>query len=226
MKRKNPLVTGEVYHIFNRSIADYKIFNDDYDYQRMFYLINYFQIKKPPCKFTNFINLKEVRQKGFFDYFNLVTKENEKLTQLIAYCFMPTHIHLTIKQLKLGGISIFMSNILNSYSRYFNTKHKRRGPLWESKFCNVLVTKDEQLLHLTRYIHLNPVTAKLVNKPEDWKFSSFREYAEDTEVNQQICQYSDLLEIKPNEYKKFVRDRASCQRELAKIKKIMIDNQI
>lgn len=225
MKRKNPLVSGEVYHIFNRSIANYKIFNDNLDYLRMFYLINYFQVKELPCKFTNFINLKQVRQKGFFDYFNLLTRDSEKLIQLVAYCFMPTHIHLIIKQLKPDGVSIFMSNILNSYTRYFNTKHKRKGPLWESKFCNVLVSKDEQLLHLTRYVHLNPVTAKLVNKPEDWKFSSYREYLE-TRENINICHFLDLLDIKPKEYKNFVRDGITYQQELAKIKKIMIDNEI
>jgi putative transposase len=79
---------------------------------------------------------------------------------------MPTHIHLVLRQLKDGGISKFMSNILNSYSRYFNIKHNRKGPLWEGRFRKVLVGSDEQLLHLTRYVHLNPVTACLVDKPK------------------------------------------------------------
>jgi len=223
MRRKDPLITDQVYHIFNRSIAEYKIFNDTKDYQRMFYLINFFQIKEPPCKFANFINLKQVQQMGFLNYLNSITKEDEKIVQLIAYCFMPTHIHLVIKQLSANGTSIFMSNILNSYSRYFNTKHKRKGPLWESKFQNVLVNKDGQLLHLTRYIHLNPVTTKLVNRPNDWEFSSYKEYIGDISDNEKICNYDDLLETKPLEYKKFVKERISYQRELAILKKISID---
>ena len=223
MRRKNPLVAGEVYHIFNRSIAEYKIFNDTKDYERMFCLINFFQIKEPPCKFADFIDLKHVRQEGFLNYLNSMTKKDEKLVQLIAYCFMPTHIHLIIKQLSPNGISIFMSNILNSYTRYFNTKHRRKGPLWESKFQNVLVDKDEQLLHLTRYVHLNPVTAKLVNKPGDWTFSSFNEYINETNEDQKVCKYDELLEINPSEYKKFLKERISYQRELAILKKSTID---
>ena len=129
MKRKNPLVNGQVYHIFNRSIAEYKIFNDTKDYQRLLYLINFFQLKELPCKFANFINSKQVQQNGFLNYLNSITKDDENLVQLIAYCFMPTHIHLVLKQLSTDGISTFMSNVLNSYSRYFNTRHKRKGPL-------------------------------------------------------------------------------------------------
>jgi putative transposase len=223
MRRKDPLINGQVYHIFNRSIAEYKIFNDAQDYQRMFHLINFFQMKELPCKFANFMNLKHVRQEGFLNYFNLIAQKDEKLIQLIAYCFMPTHIHLIIKQLSPSGISTFMSNILNSYTRYFNTKHRRKGPLWESKFQNVLVDKDEQLLHLTRYVHLNPVTAKLVNNPGDWIFSSFNEYTSETNEDQKICEYDELLKINPSEYKKFLKERISYQRELAILKKSTID---
>jgi putative transposase len=134
---------------------------------------------------------------------------------------MPTHIHLILKQLAPSGISIFVGNVLNSYTRYFNLKHHRKGPLWESKFQNILVKGDEQLLHLTRYIHLNPVTALLTDKPQNWKFSSYNEYLGQT--NYPICQYKDLIEFDQNKYKKFVLDRISYQRELAIIKKITLD---
>ena len=69
-----------------------------------------------------------------------------------------------------------MRRLLNSYTRYFNEKIKRKGPLWEGRFKKVLVNSDEQLLHLTRYVHLNPVSAGIVEKPEDWPCSSYREY--------------------------------------------------
>jgi putative transposase len=134
---------------------------------------------------------------------------------------MPTHLHLILKQLKHNGISIFMNNILNSYTRYFNTKHKRKGPLWEARFKNILIEKDEYLLHLTRYIHLNPVTASLINKPEDWLASSYREYIEKNA--EKICQYDDVLKTEPISYKQFVDDRISYQRELAKIKQYLFD---
>lgn len=223
MKRKIPLVTGEVYHIYSRSIADFKIFNDSQDYQRMCNLFKYYQVAEPPAKFTIFMKLEGVKREGFSNYLARLTKDQEKIVQVIAYCLMPTHIHLTLKQLSPNGISTFMGNILNSYSRYFNTKYHRKGPLWESKFENVLVKDDEQLFHLTRYLHLNPVTAGLVDKPEDWIYSSYKEYTEDMADIIRICQYDDLIEIQPKKYKRFVKDRISYQRDLAKIKKILIE---
>jgi len=221
MIRKNALAQNQIYHIFNKSIADYKILNNKSDYERMFYLMRYFQIENPPTKFSYFMELKEVQQIGFFNYFDIITRDQTIIVEIIAYCLMSTHIHLILKQLISPGISDYMSNILNSYSRYFNTKHERKGPLWEGKFQNVPVENNEQLIHLTRYLHLNPVTAHLVERPQDWKFSSYNEYIGNTD--RLVCQFNNLLEIMPKNYKKFVNDRISYQRELALIKKHLLD---
>lgn len=220
--KKDLLVTGEVYHIFSRSIADFEIFNNSIEFDRFKQLIKYYQIKNE-LRFSDFIELKNVQVMGFNNFFNMVSKDKDKLVQIIAYCIMPTHFHLIIKQLKENGISNYMNDILNSYTRYFNTKHKRKGPLWETRFKSVLVKTDEQLLHLTRYIHLNPVTAKLVSRPEKWAFSSYLEYISGINGTLSICQFDDILEIKPLVYRKFVNDRISYQRELAKIKSMIID---
>ena len=116
-----------------------------------------------------------------------------------------------------------MSNVLNSYTRFFNTKYDRKGPLWVGRFKNIPIESDEQLLHLTRYVHLNPVTAKLVNQAEEWKHSSYREYIQKPNKPQTICHYSDVLDIKQTEYQDFVHDHASYQRELAAIKNLAIE---
>jgi len=223
MPRKYPLITSQTYHIFSRSIANFKIFNITQDFQRMIKLFYYFQIKNPPTKFSYFIRYKEAKSLDFFDLFDSLTKDHPKLIQIIAYCLMPTHIHLILKQLQNNGISIFLNNTLNSYTRYFNTCHKRKGPLWEQRFKNILVENDEQLLHLTRYIHLNPVTAMLVNNPEEWQFSSFSEYLG---INKQksLCLFDDLLKISPQEYKKFVNERIDYQKWLKKIKDLCLES--
>lgn len=221
MQRKIILAEGETYHVFSRSIANFNILNSMADYQRMLYLIKYFQLQKTPTKFSYFIALKSVQQFGFFSYLDSITENDPKSVQIIAYCLMPTHLHFILKQLSSKGVSEFMSNVLNSYSRYFNTKHRRKGPLWESKFQNVRIENDEQLIHLTRYLHLNPVTAHLTEQPQDWQYSSYKEYIEKTDYS--FCQYNDLLTIKPKEYHKFVMDRKSYQRELAIIKKQLIE---
>lgn len=221
MKRKDQLIEDQIYHIFSRSIAEYQIFNDEYDFQRMINLFIFFQIQEPPASFSVYTRLEKVQQDGFIKSFAPFAQEQEKIVQIIAYCLMPTHVHLILKQLKPSGISIFMGNVLNSYTRYFNTKHHRKGPLWESKFKNVLIESDEQLLHLTRYLHLNPTSAFLVKKPQDWKFSSYKEYL--SQINYPICQFDDLLTLRPKEYKTFVQDRIAYQRELSIIKKQLID---
>jgi len=222
MIRKKPLVNGEVYHIFNRSIANFVIFNDENEYERMRQLFKYYIVNNG-LKFSNFIELKSVQQVGFNNILNIITKDKDKLIQIIAYCLMPTHIHLALKQLTDNGISDFMQKTLNSYSTYFNIAHKRKGPLWESRFKSVLIESDEQLNHLVRYTHLNPTTASLVNSPEDWLYSSYREYLGEVNPSQTICQFNDVLDIKPSLYRKFVNDQVSYQRSLAKIKNLVVD---
>ncbi len=222
MLRKTSLETGNVYHIFSKSIAGFKIFTRERNFLRIFDAVKYYQIENPPLSFSHFIRVdKSSKGVHLRKISNYPGNKQDKIVDIIAYCFMPTHIHLVLRQLKDSGISIFMSKVLNSYARYFNTLYKRKGPLWEGPFQNVLVESDEQLYHLTRYIHLNPVTACLVDKPEDWIFSSYREYLSISK--EKICQYDDLFEIFPEEYKEFVEERKIEQRELAMLKKLMLD---
>jgi len=70
---------------------------------------------------------------------------------------MENHFHLILKQISRDAITTFMRCIMNSYTKYFNKKYERVGPLFQGKFKALLVDKDEYLLHLTRYIHLNPI---------------------------------------------------------------------
>ena len=221
MSRKDKLVVGEIYHVFSKSIAGFKIFNNRFDFTRMLSAIRYYQREGLVEKFSRFIEHKKSNKKK--NYFYDFLQNKEKIVEVVAYCFMPTHIHLVLKQLKKNGISIFMKTILNSYSRYFNTKLKRKGPLWEGRFKNVLVDRDEQLIHLTRYIHLNPTTAHLVDKPQEWESSSYREYLGSESEEDIVCRYEDLLSIQPGSYKEFVDDRIDYQRSLATIKNLMLD---
>lgn len=112
-----------------------------------------------------------------------------------------------------------MKNILDSYTRYFNIKNKRKGPLWQGRFKSVLVENDEQLLHLTRYIHLNPTSDGLVNFPEDWFYSSYNEYLKRSD--DKICNYSEHIYIDPEKYKEFVESRENYQKQLNVIKHLL-----
>lgn len=218
--RKDPLVNNEYYHIYTRSIAGFKVFNDSSDYERMIELINLYRFIDFEYKYSSFKVLDIVHQNTILDRLN---NDNHVYIEIISYCIMPTHIHFILKQTADSGISKYIGKVLNSYTKYFNLKHKRQGPLWSSRFKSVLVKNDEQLLHLTRYVHLNPTSAGLAKKPSDWAYSSYSEYI-DQEFHNKICSYNGLFDISAKEYAKFVLDRKDYQRSLSIIKNYLIDN--
>ena len=224
MSRKDILVSGEIYHVFNKSIAGYKIFNTDPDYSRITAMLHYFNVKHRGVKFANFIKSENMAD-SVQTHTHIIksgSDMNERRVEIIAYCIMPTHLHLILRQLSDKGISSYMSDVLNSYTRYFNIKQNRKGPLWESRFKNVLVQTDGQLQHLTRYIHLNPVTSYLVDSPEIWHASSYNEYLSKDGI-ENICKYEDVLDITPDLYRKFVEDRVTYQRDLKQIKDLILE---
>ncbi len=223
MKRKEVLQTGEIYHVFNKSIAGYKIFNNDGEFERIRQLLCYYRCRGAQIQYWNFLKSANVNVQGFYKHAYTLHKEFGELVQIIAFCIMPTHIHLILKQQVNDGIRRFIGNVLNSYARFFNIKHNRKGPLWVGRFKNVRVSSDEQLLHLTRYVHLNPVTAYLVEQPEKWEFSSYQEYVNGANIPQEkkLCAYGTFVEMKPSEYRRFVMDQKDYQRELANIKQFI-----
>jgi len=223
MTRKDPLATGEIYHIYNKSIAGFIIFNYAVEFLRMRNMFLYYQSKNTNISFAQFIEGNKITNGNFCKFFYRLSQNRNKIVQIIAYCIMPTHLHIILKQLEENGISVFMGNVLNSYSRYFNIKRKRKGPLWQGRFQNKRIKTDEQLLHLTRYIHLNPVTDYLVNDPLLWSWSSYKEYVSNITNEQRICDYNDILNIKSDEYESFLKDRVSYQRELKKIKNLLLE---
>ena len=208
--RKDILATDCLYHVFNRSIAEFKIFRNKFDYRRFLEAATYYQIDNPPIKLSVYKKSPKKYQ---------LPKEDQ-LIKIIAYCLMPTHFHFILCQSKNLGVSTFINRLLNSYTHYFNNKYKRKGPLWEGRFKTVIIRSEEQLLHLTRYLHLNPVTDHLVEKPEQWQFSSYQEYVRNKE---NICSFKKFLDIKPREYIKFVLARKDYQRKLARIKDLLLE---
>lgn len=186
----------------------------------MLNVLNLFRFTEFNYKYSIFDILGKTTQLAIIDDLN----KNSLIIELIAYCLMPTHIHLLIKQIAENGISKYLSRTLNSYTRYFNIKHHRSGPLWEGRFKSVLVKGDEQLLHLTRYMHLNPTSANLVKSPQDWPFSSYHEYIDDVEDQNRLCNFKELISCSPSQYRKFTEDQKSYQQELSLIKNLMIEN--
>ena len=169
--RKVPLEVDTVYHVCSKSIAGYEIFRNISEFDRMVNLVSYYNQRDLQQSYSDHIRY------GNSDGHDIIEKqEGEDLLKIIAYCIMPTHLHLLLMQKSEWDITNYMRKILNSYSHYFNRSTKRKGPLWEGKFKNIKVENDDQLLHLTRYLHLNPSTSYDVKKPEHWVHSSYLEY--------------------------------------------------
>jgi len=219
--RKDVLTNDHYYHVYSRSIAKFVVFNNAEEYSRMIEILKLYRFSDFNYKYSRFIGLEPEYQQAII---NGLKKEGSALINIISYCLMPTHIHFILKQVMDKGISKYISRVLNSYARFFNVKHRRVGPLWAGRFKSVLVSGDEQMLHLTRYHHLNPTSANLVMRPEDWKYSSYREYIQLDGDKEQICSLGDILDINPREYTKFVSDRISYQKEISKIKNIILDD--
>lgn len=212
------------YHIFNKSIAGFVIFRDKPDYQRMLNSLRYYQYScsNAHISLSVFLDRPDVRQHGFSYCFPMRSKDQCPRVKIIAYCLMPTHFHLILKQVIDGGISKFMSDTLNSYTRYFNLRYNRKGPLWVGRFKSVDIEDDDQFLHLTRYIHLNPTTDRLVEKPGDWPYSSYKEYLTNENCRHQICELDDCVRITPADYRTFVEERIQDQQNLAILKRFKL----
>jgi len=222
--RKTPLITGEIYHVLNRSIEQKPIFADRIDYRRCVEAFSLYRFLKPPMRLSLFRKLSfEERRKTMME----LTKQGERLIDIICYCLMPNHIHFLVKQLYDSGISTFMRKFTDSYSRYFNTKHKRIGHLFQGAFRAIRIETNEQLLHVSRYIHLNPVTAFII-QPQDletYQWSSIAEFIKTPNQNQKICQSKIILDqfSSEKEYKNFLLDQVDYARKLKSIEHLIME---
>ena len=211
--RKVILATDETYHIFNRSLRQVPIFTNKRESYLFLMAARYYLQPNPPVKFSIY------RQQQNKYQVNL----SKTLVKIIAYCLMPNHFHFILTQLEGDGIKTFIHKLTCSYSHYFNIKHEQKGSIFESKFKAVRVENQEQLIHLSRYIHLNPVTDFLVEDPEEYSYSSYKIYLTKEKVD--FVDPSDVLvDFKSVEsYKKFVLDQKDYQRELNKIRHLLFE---
>ena len=177
--RKIKIIQGEYYHIFNRGNNKQLIFNDERDWIRLLFLILYLQ---SPLTFYNI-----TRQTNYFvkhRVFNISGEVIKKIienrhVELVSFTFMPNHFHLILRELKEGGISHYMQRILNGYTKYFNTKYKTSGHLFQGPFQAVHIKDDNQLLYLSAYIHRNIREIKeWTDKEHLFPWSSYQDYIE------------------------------------------------
>lgn len=220
--RLTPLVNDQIYHVFNRGINHQPTFLNKLEYKRAKFTIDYYKFSNLPIKLSRFLQLSNDDRSKIL---NNLKKENDKLVEIFAFCLMPNHFHFLLKQVKDKGISKFLGNFQNSYTRYFNTKGKRDGSLFLDQFKAVLIKTDEQLIHISRYIHLNPYTSYVVKDFDEllnYPWSSLSEYLEN---KPDICALDIIMGFfkRTKDYQEFIKDQSDYQRQLQKIQHLSLE---
>ena len=189
--RKEQFTNNEIYHLTVKGIDGNLIFKDINDYYRGVFSIYEFNNLKP----VNIQKRRELRR-SFKNKVRLgrtspnFDDERDKIVEILAFCFMPNHIHLLVRQLKDNGITIFMRKFGTGYGGYFNRKYNRQGHLFQNKFNAVRIKNDDQLRVVFAYIHTNPLSlvfpkwkeVKIENPDqalrflEKYKWSSYLDY--------------------------------------------------
>ena len=156
--RKTSFAVGEYYHLYNRGNSKQKIFLDKKDYDHFLKLLYI-------CNSENNFVLRDIGE-SLFDF-----DRNNIFVYIGAYCLMPNHFHILVKEKEEGGITKFMQKFSTAYVMYINTKYKRTGSLFEGKFKSQYLNTDKYLKYIFSYIHLNPL--KLINK--NWRTSIIKD---------------------------------------------------
>ncbi len=222
-QRKTLLINDQIYHVFNRGIARMPIFSSLNDFYRFIEVVEYCRFANTPVSFSH---LKKLSAEQRTVVLHALQKENNVQIEILCFCLMDNHFHFLVKQITKEGISTWMSNVQNGYAKYYNVKHQRIGPLFQPRFQAVRIETNEQLLHVSRYIHLNPSTGYLVTieNLSQYPWSSLSCYLDDTSkysfVNSELV--LALINGKKN-YQEFVFDQAAYQRELADIKHLTLE---
>ncbi|MDD5167284.1 MAG: transposase [Syntrophales bacterium] len=151
-------------------------------------------------------------EEDFKKYLDLLHLYKEKYHfRLYHYVMMTNHVHLVIEPSKEGGdLSEIMKGINLSYARHYKRKYSHTGHFWQDRYKSIMISKDEYLLACGSYVELNPVRAKMVEAPKDYRWSSYRVYAygeRDDLVDEHpvYLQLSDAEEERRIKYREFVR---------------------
>lgn len=185
MLRRDPFITGEYYHIYNRGIDKRVIFKSKKDYDR-FIMLLYLANSNNSFRLDDILN----RQHKTFSEI-LILNRGEPLVSIGAWSLMTNHFHLLIRQEVDGGITKFMRKVGVGYSMFFNIKYERMGALFGGLFKSKLIGMDDNYMRqLLGYIHINPLEIEFpewknkVNRSsadmkkflETYRYSSYLDY--------------------------------------------------
>lgn len=184
MSRSYSFAPGEYYHIYNRGVEKRAIFIDKFDYERFIQILFLCNSSSPTRISRSGRGLSSTRK---------LDRRGEELVYIGAYCLMPNHFHLLVKEKDGGNMAKFMKKLLTAYAMYFNVKNERKGRLFETSYLATHASYDQYLKYLFAYIHLNPLKlvepkwreegiqdlGNVIKYLHNYEYSSFRDYAGD-----------------------------------------------
>lgn len=154
--RKIGFYKDNFYHVYNRGVDRRDIFMYETDYERFIYSL--FE-----CNNSNVLYNFGRRFLSKNNELNFDQIDHEPIVDIVAFCLMPNHFHLLLRAVNDGTISDFMHRLGTSFTNYFNLKYERSGALFQGTFKAKLIDSDAYLMHIVRYIHLNPVDLFIPN---------------------------------------------------------------
>ncbi len=155
--RKDPLITGQYYHIYNRGVDKRDIFTNKKDLERFVLSVKEFNKKIPIGSLRD--KTPDVGRLG-------ENEDNTPLVSIVCYCFNPNHFHFILKQETDDGISEFFKRLLGGYTKYFNLTHNRNGALFQGRFKSKLIIEEGYFLRIRPYVNMNYLLHEI---PEDKK---------------------------------------------------------
>ena len=219
MLRKEKFAPGEYYHIYNRTLFNIPIFKDGKNCDRLMQAFLFANSTKSTQAFQFLRNNQNSTIKDALE----IIKDGDKLVDLICYAIMPDHYHILLREKTEGGITSFIHKCNISVAKYINIKTERRGPLFESLFKSKHIAKNDYLLHLSLYIHLNPLDFligkqwrehkiqnwnQIRNKLVNYPYSSLKNFLDVNYENKIISGTKIITEQFKNakEYESFLRE--------------------
>jgi len=208
--RKIVIAPNEYYHLYNRGVNKQDIFHNDRDRARFLFLILHFQ---STVTFTNI----EYYVSHFMRHrvFNISKKSlknlcENKLVEVVNFCLMPNHFHLLIFEKTEGGIAQYMQRVLNAYTKYYNTKYKKSGHLFQGPYQAVHVYDNAQLLHLSAYIHRNSIDLlEWRSKISEYPWSSLGDYVGENRWHDLLSKEIISEQFPGNDYAEFIESSSA-----------------
>lgn len=205
----------DYFHVINRGLEKKLLFISGKDLTRFVDTLSYYQYKDSPARFSF------RKRPGIVPNSD---KPRVPLVEIVCFCLMPDHFHLLLNQRAPQGVSMFLSKVTNSYTRYFNARYKRKGPLVQGTFKAVEIENDNDLLNISRHIHLDPLLNHIVSDLKAFPFSSYPHFLG---IKEGFCQKEPILSHfkSAHEYENFVLNKKDYTKSIQHMGKLLLEEK-